>query len=96
MKEKPQLDTLKDAIQALKEKIDEQIPLYKDMPLAQEVTVGTGETMLRQNPATIEFRATVRDYGAALKILKDLEEEKQEEEGGGQLDELKAKFRIAR
>ena len=31
MKEKPQLGTLKDAIQALKEKIDEQIPLCADV-----------------------------------------------------------------
>lgn len=31
MKEKPQFDTLKDAIQALKEKIDEQIPLCADV-----------------------------------------------------------------
>ena len=90
------LTTLKEAIEAMEEKIREQIPLYKDMPLAQEVTVGTGETMLRQNPATVEFRATVRDYGAALKILKDLEEGKPEEEIGGQLADLKAKFKLAK
>ena len=30
------------------------------------------EKMLRQNPATQEFRATVRDYAQALSSLKEI------------------------
>lgn len=66
---KAQVVTLADAVLALQEKIEQQIPTYLEMPLAQQVTVGTGETMLRQNPMTQEFRATVREYAQALEKL---------------------------
>ena len=92
----PLLSTLMDAVNAMRDKIEEQMPIYAEMPLAQQVKVGTGETMLRDNPATKEFRATVRDYGAALKILMEFEENKTEEEPVGQLSELKARFKLAK
>lgn len=63
---KDQVETLKKAVLTMQEKIEQQIPIYKQMPLAQQVKVGTGESMLRANPATQEFRATVRDYAQAL------------------------------
>ena len=69
---KPQAVTLANAVIAMQDKIKQQMPIYEQMPLAQQVTVGTGERMLRQNPAVQEFRATVRDYAAALKSLKEL------------------------
>ena len=69
---KPQAVTLANAVIAMQAKIEEQIPIYKQMPLAQQVTVGTGERMLRQNPAVQEFRATVRDYVQALNSLQQL------------------------
>ena len=40
--------------------------------LAQEVTVGTGETILRANPIVQEYRATVREYAQALEKLNSL------------------------
>lgn len=89
--------TLAKAVIAMRDKIDQQIPIYKQMPLAQNVTVGTGEKMLRQNPATQEFRATVRDYASALSDLQKLVSSKQtaqDEETG--LDDLRAQFRIAK
>ena len=69
---KPQAITLANAVLAMQDKIEQQIPIYEQMPLAQQVTVGTGERMLRQNPATQEFRATVRDYAAALNNLQNI------------------------
>lgn len=69
---KAQAITLANAVFAMQNKIEQQIPDYKDMPLAQQVTVGTGETMLRQNPAVQEFRATVRDYSQSLSNLYDI------------------------
>lgn len=69
---KPQAITLANAVLAMQNKIDQQIPIYEKMPLAQTVTVGTGEKMLRQNPAVQEFRATVRDYSQSLSNLYDI------------------------
>ena len=69
---RPQAITLANAVLAMQNKIEQQIPLYEEMPLAQQVTVGTGETMLRQNPAVQEFRATVRDYSQSLSNLYDI------------------------
>lgn len=69
---RPQAVTLANAVLAMQNKIEQQIPLYEEMPLAQQVTVGTGETMLRQNPAVQEFRATVRDYSQSLSNLYDI------------------------
>ena len=67
---KDQVETLKKAVLTMQAKIEQQIPIYKQMPLAQQVKVGTGESMLRANPATQEFRATVRDYAQALNSLQ--------------------------
>ena len=69
---KPQAVTLANAVIAMQAKLEEQIPIYKQMPLAQQVTVGTGERMLLQNPAVQEFRATVREYVQALNSLLQL------------------------
>lgn len=69
---RPQAETLAKAVFAMQEKIEQQIPIYNQMPLAQQVTVGTGETILRGNPATQEFRAMVKDYAAMLDTLDKL------------------------
>ena len=94
---KPQAITLANAVLAMQDKIDQQIPMYGQMPLAQTVTVGTGEKMLRQNPATQEFRATVRDYAQALNslngILRDNSNEVNEVDS---IADLKKKFKIAK
>lgn len=58
------------------------------------MTVGTGETMLRQNPAVQEFRATVRDYAAALNNLKDILAEKKSETSISAVDSLRNKFKV--
>ena len=64
--------TLENAIVAMQEKIEEQIPVFKEQQLAQVVTVGTGQEMIRQNPAVAEFRALVKDYAQALRAYKEL------------------------
>ena len=63
---KPQAIVLAEAVLALQKKIKKQTPIYNRQPLAQEVTVGTGETILRANPIVQEYRATVREYAQAL------------------------------
>lgn len=89
-----QVETLTNAVLAMQAKINQQIPVYEQMPLAQTVKVGTGEVMLRQNPATQEFRATVRDYAAALNNLQDILENNKTETSSGSLKELQEKFRL--
>ena len=91
---KTQAVTLANAVLAMQRKIDQQIPIYEQMPLAQQVTVGTGEKMLRANPAVQEFRATVRDYAQALNNLQDILENNKTETSSGSLKELQEKFRL--
>lgn len=91
-----QVETLANAVLAMQAKINQQIPVYEQMPLAQTVKVGTGEVMLRQNPATQEFRATVRDYAAALKDLQTMIEGNRAPAEVLSLDELRARFKVAK
>jgi hypothetical protein len=93
---RPQAVTLANAVLAMQKKIDQQIPIYEQMPLAQQVTVGTGEKMLRQNPAVQEFRATVRDYAAALNNLQDILEENNAPTKVSEMSELRKKFKVAK
>lgn len=91
---KSQAVTLTNAVLAMQEKIEQQIPIYKQMPLAQQVTVGTGEKMLRQNPATQEFRATVRDYASALNCLEDILDTQKPTTEVSTVDDLRKRFKI--
>lgn len=92
---KPLAETLAEAILAMQEKITEQTPIYAEMPLAQQVRVGTGESMLRSNPAVVEYRATVRDYASALKEFKNIIEENETHEAGPTMvEDLRKKYKI--
>lgn len=91
----PQVETLANAVLAMQDKINQQLPIYEKLPLAQQVTVGTGEKMLRANPAIQEFRATVRDYASALNSLKNIiEENKNDEKNGESLNDFRKKYKI--
>ena len=72
---KSQALTLANAVLAMQTKIEEQIPVYKELELSQELTTMQGELAKKANPAMQEFRATVRDYASALKDLNLLIEE---------------------
>ena len=80
----------------MQSKIEQQIPIYGDMPLSQQVTVGTGETMLRQNPAVQEFRATVRDYSQALNNLQDILENHRAAAKVTSLGDMRCKLKVAK
>lgn len=91
---KPQAITLANAVLAIQEKIEQQIPIYKQMPLAQQVKVGTGEKMLRANPATQEFRATVRDYAQALDSLNEILDENKAPTSESSVEDLRSRFNV--
>lgn len=90
-----QLHTLENAILAMQEKIEQHIPIFKESPLAQEVTVGTGEDILRQNPNISEFRALVKDYGQVVKTYKELSADESKSDTAS-LDAIRAKFKVAK
>lgn len=92
---RPLAETLAEAILAMQEKIQDQTPIYAEMPLAQQVTVGTGEKMLRSNPAVVEYRATVRDYASALKDFQNLLDQHSEQETSSTMvNDLRKKYKI--
>ena len=92
---RPQAVTLANAVIAMQDKIDQQIPIYEQMPLAQQVTVGTGEKMLRQNPAVQEFRATVRDYAQALNNLQAILDNTPDQVEESSVEDIRKKLKIA-
>ena len=91
---KPQAVTLANAVLTMQEKIEQQIPVYKQMPLAQQVKVGTGEKMLRANPATQEFRATVRDYAQALNNLSEILDANKAPLTSSPIEDLRNRFKV--
>ena len=86
--------TLADSLLTLQRKIEKQTPIYETEPLVQEVTVGTGETILRSNPFVQEFRATVREYASTLKAFKELVDAKNKTAESSPLDNLKSRYNI--
>lgn len=91
---KDQVITLAKAVLVMQEKVEQQIPVYKQMPLAQQITVGTGERMLRQNPAVQEFRATVRDYAQALNNLQEILSSQNKTLEGSAIGDLRNRFKV--
>lgn len=74
--------------------IAEQIPVYEQMPAAQTMTNTQGERVLKANPATQEIRAAFKDYCYVVKTMKEIAENEPAEVSS--LDELRAKFKIAK
>lgn len=89
------LKTLESAINAMREKIEQQIPVFKEEPLAQSVIVNTGEEVLRQNPNVSEFRALVKDYGQTIKVYRELAGDEKSADISS-LEEIRARFKVAK
>lgn len=92
---KDQTKTLVKAVEALQAKIEQQLPVYEKLPLAQTAISTQGEHVLKANPAVQEFRATVRDYAAALRSLQEIVDENQSTTSVAGLDDLRSRFNIA-
>lgn len=91
---KPQAVTLANAVMALQEKIEQQMPVYQQLPLAQTMTTTQGEKVLKNNPAMQEFRGTVRDYAASLKSLQAILDDVPDQVEESSVDDLRRKFKI--
>lgn len=93
---KEQAVTLAEAVFALQRKIEQTMPDYDGMPLAQVLTTTQGEKALKNNPALQEFRGTVRDYASALKSLQDILDNNKAPAEVTQLDDIRARLKVAK
>ena len=73
--------------------IENQLPVYEQMPAAQTMTTTQGERVLKANPATAEIRAAFKDYCYVVKTQKELSEGN-ETTATSSIDELRKKFRM--
>lgn len=92
-KDSPEI--LKRAIVTMRGKILEHEKEFIEAPLTIEVEMGDGRYVERANPLVQEYRSLIRDFSAALKAYKELTGEKDEPEIN-QLDNLRARFRVAK
>ena len=92
---KPLVITLVESTLAMQAKIIEKMPEFSDMELYQEVTVGTGETIMRGNPAMQEFRALVKDYSSLVSTLQSILADKKPT-SISDLDSIRKKFKVAK
>lgn len=91
---KDKLETLCDVIDTLERKLLENEEKYKTEPLSIEIQKQDGQMTYRTNPFLEEYRATVRDYGQALKNLKELCKNNLSEIEVDNLNDLRTKFKI--
>lgn len=79
--------------QAMRSWIEEQIPVYEQMPAAQTMTTTQGESVLKANPATQEIRAAFKDYCYVVKTMRELANN-DDTSSTSSIDELRKKFKV--
>ena len=75
--------------------IENQLPVYEQMPAAQTMTTTQGERVLKANPATAEIRAAFKDYCYVVKTQKEITGNSGAETAA-KLDDLRSKFKVAK
>lgn len=95
MATKQNIETLKQAIIVLRQKIIDNEELFAKAPLSVEVVMGDGRCVPRPNPIVQEYRALVKDYSSALKTYEDLTGDEQIPEIKN-LEALRNKFKVAK
>lgn len=93
---KDQATAIDEIEKAMRSKIEELIPIYKDMPAAQTVTSTQGDQVIKANPAMQEIRATFRDYCTIVKAQKELTDQEQGPAEITSINALRAKLKIAK
>jgi len=81
---------------AMRAKVKELIPYYKESPAAQEATNTHGEKVLKNNPAMQEIRATFRDYCTIVKVQQDILANRTAPVEVTSISSLRNKLKIAR
>lgn len=90
---KPQVETLAEAVIALQDKIESELPRYKEEPLSQEVLSQSGDLVIRQNPYVSEFRSMVKDYTNTLSQLQEIIGEAKEPATISALETMRGKIK---
>lgn len=72
--------------------IENQLPVYVQMPAAQTMTTTQGERVLKANPATAEIRAAFKDYCYVVRTQKELSD--RSEVNTTAIDDLRRKFKV--
>ena len=90
------LETLRQAILAMQEKIIRYEAEFMGAPLTIKAVMGDGRVVERKNPLVQEYRALVRDYAAALKSYKDLTGQEEAQEEAEALSGIRAKLRLVK
>jgi hypothetical protein len=72
--------------------IENQLPVYEQMPAAQTMTTTQGERVLKANPATAEIRAAFKDYCYVVRTQKELSDGSAVDTTA--IDDLRKKFKV--
>ncbi len=95
MASKQNIETLRQAITTLRQKIIDNEDLFASAPLSINVEMGDGRYVSRPNPVVQEYRALVKDYSSALKTYEDLTGDEKIPEIKN-LEALRNKFKVAK
>ena len=79
---------------AMREKVEQQLPVFEKMPVAQTMTNTQGEKVLKNNPAMQEIRSLFRDYVAVVRVQRELAGEDSDAAEVTSLDALRKKFKV--
>lgn len=91
-----QIEELSRIEEAMREKVEEQLPIFKEMDVAQIVTSTQGEKVTKANPAMQEMRALFRDYATIVKMQKDIIGGQTEQADVTSLESMRARFKVAK
>lgn len=73
--------------------IENQLPVYEQMPAAQTMTTTQGERVLKANPATAEIRAAFKDYCYVVKTQRELSDG-DNTSNASVIEDLRKKFKV--
>ena len=88
-------ETLMRAILSLQKKLEDNEARFQQEPLRVWVENSNGAEVPKPNPFVQEYRATVRDFAAAIKAYKDITGE-QESAQVSSLENIRARFKVAK
>lgn len=81
---------------AMRDKVNNLIPLLDETPITQIVTSTQGEPVIKSNPAMAEIRATFRDYCAVVKVQTEMLGSKATAAQVSAVDSIREKLRIVK
>lgn len=86
-------ETLLEAILAMQTKLVDLRDEFESAELTYDAEMGDGRVITRANPFVQEYRALVKDFGAALKIYKEISDSTNAVTTHT-LEDLRSKFKV--